>query len=388
MAREIKVLEAQGHIIFEKRDASVNMMTVKPMPLRIQNMNDLWTFHLRAETLPIAINSGAIKRLPWERLVFGNDRKIPGYAEAMRVPEELLSSLRKPRDAALSILGGEECDLSLAQMIKLMKANYSTIRGYDRGWECEHIFLMSHVEQLLVQIVHSSIIERKLEKQDLRKPFQHILDAIDEAKRSPQCLALDVTYSKQLSSLANIVTNMQCNVAPDSRDVAKYSEFYVRVLKVLEAFIPPFTPAKVGGKAPVQVHGKEALIGKFHVLAGAIAKGKVPPMNELCVYRRYAYLLSADDREKLDLWVKAGVKHKRHQLMLEGGAGAAAAASSSSDGAGAIMLASSILGAGADDDANTMPPTKKTKASTAAEEKKQASEKALQKMFGGKARII
>lgn len=155
MSREISVLETQGHKMFEKRDITVKFMTATNMQMKTSCMNDIPKYHLKAESVSMAVNSKQVERLPWETLLYG-DGDIPGFPMTLKVPEKVVTPFINVRKACNNLLGSST--LSLAKMIQVVKANFDKMKGYDKAWILEHTFLLSYVEPLLKEQIEAGIM--------------------------------------------------------------------------------------------------------------------------------------------------------------------------------------------------------------------------------------
>ena len=98
MRREVETLVKSVHNTFGVKNFSCRFLDIKKMPLDAANLNDAWRFPAEAEMKAIALNTGAVPWMPWEKLQFP-ERQVPEYASKIDIPEELLSSFVQVRKA-------------------------------------------------------------------------------------------------------------------------------------------------------------------------------------------------------------------------------------------------------------------------------------------------
>ena len=106
----------------------------------------------------IGVSSGAIPRMPWETLIFG-DGTVPGTPETVNVPAPLLEKARNVRAACLKCLGEDADELSLAEMQRLVRRGNNQLKDLDRLWvSLEHVFLMQYAEPLLKEKIEDTVL--------------------------------------------------------------------------------------------------------------------------------------------------------------------------------------------------------------------------------------
>ena len=104
----------------------------------VESPEEEWDMRLSCAIRSCAINSGKIKMLHWEILLFEKDG-LPDYPKFLKVPKLLLQQCVSPRLAAADFLADE--DYQLSRMIKVMLGKKSMCLKLDRSFICDMVFL-------------------------------------------------------------------------------------------------------------------------------------------------------------------------------------------------------------------------------------------------------
>ena len=87
----------------------------KDVATQMADGNDEWLFRLRPALKTIAVNTGQLEMMPWERLLF-KQGQIPGVPQTVKIPEELLTEIRNGRAAAIDVLGPGRRGMTLSHL--------------------------------------------------------------------------------------------------------------------------------------------------------------------------------------------------------------------------------------------------------------------------------
>ena len=82
---------------------------------QIMANDDEWKFRLNSTLKTIGVNTGQLEMMPWERLLF-KQGQIPGVAQTVKIPEELLTEIRNGRAAAIDVLGPGRRGMTLSHL--------------------------------------------------------------------------------------------------------------------------------------------------------------------------------------------------------------------------------------------------------------------------------
>ena len=86
MGKHVQSLKLGGFNVFAKKKQTVAYQD-QPMTQEITNANDEWNYRMSAEIKVAALNSGALTRMPWEVLLWGENKPIPGGQPQLRCPK-------------------------------------------------------------------------------------------------------------------------------------------------------------------------------------------------------------------------------------------------------------------------------------------------------------
>jgi len=316
MKREVDILVAAGHESFVKKVQTLSFLVVPKLSHEITHLADEWKNLYSNEVKGIGINSGQFPRLPWEVLLWGQD-PIPGLPQAMVLPREVVEEFLPCRKAALGLLGGGgDGELTTKDMIKTMTQNFKKLKSVNRTWDLERIFLIKHVEGLLLEQIVTSVLDTFPDFQPKTKKIN--LDApqtaIQEALSSRTCAALDIGVAKEFKSVASMLSNLAAGIAPLEADISTLSSFHRRVLKACEIYCwEQVEVVLANGKARGKVvkFGKDALLTQFAAVEAQVAAGANSDPGAFQNFRRFSWLLDKAQRDQVDLWIRGSLKRHR-----------------------------------------------------------------------------
>jgi hypothetical protein len=207
MLRESAALVASGHKLYDKKNASIEHLG-QTLKLKLTCPNDEWSFRLAAKLKTVGVNSGVLKKLPWEDVICA-DGPIPGVAAhakvlfvrvllsmlcyvvvyclvvqwgvlsrvrvsacrvrvhvecvemcvtcaQAKVPAELLVESQNVREAVCKLMGDRHHTLS--EMRRLINANAPALLVLERTFEIDLVFLNEKALFVLTKSVHDHIL--------------------------------------------------------------------------------------------------------------------------------------------------------------------------------------------------------------------------------------
>ena len=208
-------------------------------------------------------------------------------------------------------------------MHKALKPHVDILKSYDSTWAgLEWNYLENHVEELVKAKCHKVVLEAFLNPPTKVAPrWEDVLDTIDRVKAGPECNALPLAFTQQMTSLYAMVRNLQAGVPPERRDIQNFSAFNMAVLKASEVFCTYKTEIpsrRKGGTISVEIlYGKPALLHRFSDFQKTAAKGAQRDLNEFQDFRRFAWLLDQSQHDVVDKWVADAVHSRRQPEALK-----------------------------------------------------------------------
>jgi hypothetical protein len=293
-------------------------------------------------------------------------------------------------------VGGAQATYSVLFMVKIIRKDLKALISLDATFFLDFEFLATKVEGLLFSKCYLDVLNIFPQPQPLSdlKPFVELIQLVQTTKQSPIVLALP-SAGKDCSSVIRILQGIDDKVAPCSKDVSKYSDFLINILKRLEAYcqderdIPP----KGKTKATRQLlYGREALIEKFTRDSKQVESGKNLGVGDLVVYKQFLWLLTPTEQVTCDTWLKSAVRE--HRLSIETGRIKDGTVGDEADGVGSggakslalVSLGCSSSGGSSSSKAlaivKPLPSKKKLDESVV---KAQADQMSFMKLFGSKA---
>ena len=120
MYAEVSLIKDFGHFDGEELpDGHGVTFAGRVLKVPTTNLNDLWQYPLWVSKKLAAMNSGEIKLLPWEKLLWAVGH-IPGAPQTLTVPAEFLDDVTNVRDAVTKALVGKT---KFKDMISIVKKN-------------------------------------------------------------------------------------------------------------------------------------------------------------------------------------------------------------------------------------------------------------------------
>ena len=69
----------------------------------------------------VAVSLCLVERMPWEKLCYGAEGRVPGFPEAVKIPESLLAKVKAVRSAMLRLMGPDADSMTISEMQKMDK---------------------------------------------------------------------------------------------------------------------------------------------------------------------------------------------------------------------------------------------------------------------------
>ena len=143
-----------GHKKLERIMTEIQYLGEK-LSIVVESPEEEWDMRLSCAVRSCAINSGQIKMLPWEILLFEKDG-LPDIPKFLKVPEHLLQQCSAPRLAAADFLTDEDDQLS--KMIKVILGKKVMRLKLDRSFICDTVLLEKMAEGLLRSKLHNEAL--------------------------------------------------------------------------------------------------------------------------------------------------------------------------------------------------------------------------------------
>jgi len=307
----------QGAGPFMTKSLNVRFLCTAALLVPVFNVHDIWQFQVDADIKGIAVNNGQLERTAIERLVYGNE-KIEGVAETVKIPAALLSDFQNARAACAGFLGDQP--LTLDKMIRKLseKKVYKSLCSINRSWVLEHTWMVAHSATLLATKVESRIIASIERPQEISKiKYSKVFDAIAVAQTSAEVAALPLDVAKTLAGVQDMIESIKTGEAPGDKSVKKFSAFHTRVLQACEQWCTARVPQK-GGAATQHVicHGRDALDWIWMQAEGSADDKGVANMQYVGHLRRFLWMLSVPQQERVNAWAKGGMKAYRQRLAV------------------------------------------------------------------------
>ncbi len=118
MAQEVEMLKKAGQSHNCRREQLVHFLGCPKLMCEINDLNDDWSNRYMAMMKSVAVSLCLVERLPWEKLCYGDQAKVTGVPEAVRIPESLLVKVTAARTAMLKLMGPDAESMIIADMQK------------------------------------------------------------------------------------------------------------------------------------------------------------------------------------------------------------------------------------------------------------------------------
>ena len=351
MLAETNALIKQGHKPYAKKATSLEFLG-REMEVSVSSIHDEWDLRFKARIKSIAVSTGDLPRLPWERISFGDSGHLAGLPTVVRIPPKLLESARNAREAAIKATDGSGASFSEMRQLINHKDTLDTLMSIDRSFILEFNFLVHSAEPLCVESIRHSI-SQALPTLEVGKEIDESIQTIRKVKLSPMVTACGFTLHKELEGVLLFLQNLVDYVPPPSSKLAGVSPFFKCVLSAAENFLrlevqkAPNNELASGDK--VILVGKRAIYYLFSQFTRL--KEEESPSEYLQQFKRFAWLLTPAQAAQVDkardiFIIKQRSSLGLHKAILPPGEGAPASAASagaaSSSATVAIVLASPV----------------------------------------------
>jgi hypothetical protein len=154
MRKQASNVEKVLHPAVYKGGAEVEFLGELCKEVLVESVNDEWELRLWAATKSVGINTGAIKKLPWEALIFtGPIKDLPTVCP---IPVSLLNEVAPGRDSLQDLFA--DAPLTMAGYKDKVNKRYKKLRKVDRSIELEVAFLMERAEPMLRAKLHHDVL--------------------------------------------------------------------------------------------------------------------------------------------------------------------------------------------------------------------------------------
>lgn len=270
------------------------------------SLQDQWTLRLAAGLKSTAANSGSLRLLPWEALLWAPG-ELHTVNSSARVPEHLLDDYANVRDAVAKKLNGKE--LTIIEMQRAMANDLKALCGLDASFSLELAYLNGRVERLLEDKTHTKILQALPNEDAATMTWQVAINDIKQIWKGPLCRAGGTSLSGDAEGVLSMVSRLSEGEGPDPDKVQHFSAFYRGVLHRLSFFCKWAD----GAKGSCNVFGRAALLKSIEDMKDDLAKQEAVELSKTKMLRQFEWLLSKAH-------VFATLQHAKQQRRLAHGA--------------------------------------------------------------------
>ena len=185
------------------------------------NPNDQWNFKLKCLTKSTAVSLGLVKRMPWERYIFGDTQAIPGCAQHTQLDQSLYFDSANAREFLDGKLQGwvtaESCKKTVTKFLPdLMKM--------DKEFWMEQQFLVEHYDGLIQTRMRDLMLEI-LPKASEKRSLHKAVTAARHLSVGPLCMAQRKSVVDEMSSAANCLLDISQAQGPSLAQLEKMSHW-------------------------------------------------------------------------------------------------------------------------------------------------------------------
>ena len=305
MDAETKLLVSNGAQPFASSDLAVMWLTVEA-EFTLHMLCDNWSWRYAARVKELAVSYGYVKRLPWEVILFGQKEKVPDLPLAVNLPRDLpiIRQNARMRETLLEAFGEAQA-VTFADMRKVVSAKWESMKEQERTAIMEYDFIMKHAEPKADREFRSDMLNcLSREFDDVKQQLKKSSEKLDSLVDHPALAACDDNLSRDFKNLRTVVLNMSAGKAPPQAFVENASPFFKEVLGRLTLMCRAAVPGKLTTDLKqVHIYG----LGAAKMMWNQVAK---PPrcLSDVSELRRFEWLLTTPDREKLASWVKALIR--------------------------------------------------------------------------------
>jgi hypothetical protein len=282
------------------------------MECQITSINDEWQWRLEGEAKTMAVSQNLVPRMPWERLCFGME-PLPGVSQIVSPPDTLLRDNRNARDACLALFDGSGRIPTFLEMKEKITTHAKDLRTTNRSFGQEIAFLLTVAEPLVDQKVRDQIVALFPGPDQSRVALADAYKGVEDIKRSELVMCSDPSLQKEVEAVALFLNQLLENRCPAAALAPATSKFFSSIRELAEGFLTTSSVTKVGMfTRAVAVNGKQAmelLYQDFDSKGGDVAT------EHLLQLKTYLWMLSEEQRQKVNAKVSESIVQARNQLL-------------------------------------------------------------------------
>lgn len=337
-------------------------------------LDDDWELRFHAKVKSLACNSGVLKLLPWESVLYGTGN-VPNTSQTVRPPADLLAEYSNVREVVLRNLGmGPH---TFADMRRVAAGSSKVWLGLDRSFSLELACLTEAAEKLAIDRIHTTTLGI-LPGEDGTKQFGSVMVQLQGLIASHLCIACVASVVAEVEGVRGLVAALDEGVGMDARGLTNMSQFYQAVVAKLQNFYIRAESGPKVGIFPRSLIGRLAVQDLYETVVAKAAVGQQFPIQELRPLRTYRWLLTAEQEKTSQAWIQeataTAAQHLTRMLL---------APEVASKDESAVALVASSCSAGAASSSSAASAKKKAKTGSEAMVGG-AAKKDLMQFFAGK----
>ena len=260
----------------------------------------------------LAISNRQLDRMPWEKLLFGMNDKLPNLAEAILIPEAELVQAKNCRAAALKILQGAGArTVDEWRTILGHKDTLEQLKKWDRFWQLDHEFLISNkgLILLLTEKVHAQCVACFPGKENQAKNIKKAIADLAAVADSELCTACGRSVNDNVLTLMKLLDKFDKGNGPTAAALSAMCPLFQNCFSQLEYNC--VVSAQEEGNPVVKVLvGRDAFAHAWKVFS-AQAEGS-RGLKDVAIFRQFAWMLYSEQSVLVQTIVDAGIRNYRH----------------------------------------------------------------------------
>ena len=326
MGQEVEKLKEAGAASFDTKNMKVDFCDKKDMVIEITDPNDQWYNTLEAAKKTIIISNKLAPRLPWEDLYIGDENKIEGIPETLTLPPKEVAAMVSFRKSVLKILSQECRSNTLDEWKRVVKKHKATFKRHCQSWGLEDVWLMSHVEAMLIAKVEGEALDTfPKEEPTANRDVEATIANLEKLKCSRVVLCVGQKLLKALNAVIGFLKKLQeGTVAFTAADHEGMSSFQKRAVAKSAAFV--YCEIKEKQPARSKWHGRRFAYGQLALeysfkqveateAGDALRSLRSVYMRDLQVFK---WMLPLKQQSIIKAWIKAATA--KHRSVMLGGA--------------------------------------------------------------------
>ena len=323
MEQRVSALVESGRRVFDQRPQKL-VLCGRQVEISVSSLDDTWRTVLYASMCFVAINSGVLKPLVWERHILSLEPrgKFPHHMESMKVPEHLVHDQKLCREVVESLLAPcktyEECH-------RVLMKQKETLLSLDPLFWVHMEFVNTMVASVVLEKVKQAFLEQLPTNNPETEPVERatlseVCKRCDDIKALP-CVPFCGWHAyKSLESAAQLVKDIEHCTTHEliAQNVVAASPFHREALARCANFCTAevLKQTEVFGKCRVQhLFGRVALDHYLEKLRTSIREGGCPTMDDVKVLRQFGWMLTSAEEREVNEVVEMIGKRRRREIL-------------------------------------------------------------------------